>query len=127
MRKAVFGVVFSVWAAVGVAGDFNYDSPVTIEGILTSGTADPSITADEKPHKFPALQLSAPISVVCAPEDKECQPESGISLLHLVLKQDQMDFFKKHKGSHVILSGELFHSDNANHYTSVLLDVKSVN
>jgi len=119
----------ALWLACGVAfaQSFKYDVPVTLEGTLMSSTADASITYDEKPHQFPALKLHKPISVLCAPKETDCQPEMGVTILHLVLKEKEMAQFKKLKGKVVKLSGTLFHSDNGHHFTSVLLDVKSIN
>ena len=119
----------ALWLACGVAfaQSFKYDVPVTLEGTLMSSTADASITYDEKPHQFPALKLHKPISVLCAPKETDCQPEMGVTILHLVLKEKEMAQFKKSKGKVVKLSGTLFHEYTGHHFTSVLLDVKSIN
>jgi hypothetical protein len=119
-----------LWFASGVvfAQSYEYDTLATIEGTLISSTAEPEITYDEKSHQFPALKLLKPISVLCsAKKTDSCQPETGVTLLHLVLKEKQMKQFKKLKGKTVKLSGNLFHSDNGHHFTSVLLDVESIN
>lgn len=126
--RVIFVIAFltALWLACGVAvaQSFRYDEPVTLEGTLISSTADASITYDEKPHQFPSFKLRKPISVLCAPKETDCQPEMGVTVLHLVLKEKEMEQFKKLKGKVVKLSGTLFHSDNVHHYTSVLLDVK---
>lgn len=113
-------------SSVSFAQSYKYDAPVLLEGVLISSKADPAITIDEKPHQFPALQLRSPISVLCAPQATDCQPETGVTLLHLVLKEKQMAQFKKMKGKSAKLKGTLFHSDNGNHFTSVLLEVESI-
>lgn len=108
------------------AASYQYDTPVTLEGALISSTADPAITYDEKAHQFPALKLGKPISILCAPTDSECQPEIGVTMLHLVLNESQMAEFKRLKGKVAKLRGNLFHADNGHHYTSVLLEVKAI-
>ncbi|ACF42686.1 DUF4431 domain-containing protein [Pelodictyon phaeoclathratiforme] len=108
------------------AQSYRYDVPVTLEGVLVSSIADPEITYDEKSHQFPAVRLHKSISVLCAPTETDCQPELGVTLLHLVLKKPDMAKFKSLKGKPVKLNGTLFHSDNGHHFTSVLLDVGSI-
>jgi Domain of unknown function (DUF4431) len=123
----VFIIGSSVTCATAYAQSYRYDAVVELKGILISSTADPSITIDEKPHQFPALQLHKPINVLCAPNEADCQPETGIRLLHLVLRAPQMAHFKKTKGKSISVRGTLFHSHTGHHFTSVLLDVESIN
>jgi hypothetical protein len=108
------------------AESFYYNSSVSIKGTLVSETASSDITYDEKEHTYPAVKLSKPIDVLCELNDLECQPEIGIDFLQLVLKPNQIKQFKVMNHHHVIINGELFHADNGNHYTSVLIDVKSI-
>ncbi|HQH43821.1 MAG TPA: DUF4431 domain-containing protein [Syntrophorhabdaceae bacterium] len=117
-----------LWLTSGVAfaQSYKYNFPVALKGVLILSTADPAITYDEKPHQFPALKLAQPISVLCASGETDCQPEMGVTVLHLVLKEKEMAQFKKLKGKAVKVSGTLFHSDSGHHFTSVLLDVKSI-
>ena len=124
--RAVLSVALCLACSEAFAQSYKYDAPVTLEGVLVSSTADPAITYDEKSHQFPALKLRKPMSVLCAPKETDCQPETGVTLLHLVLKQPQMAGFKSLKGKAAKLSGTLFHSDNGHHFTSVLLDVESI-
>jgi hypothetical protein len=123
---AVLAVLLCFACADALVQSYKYDVLVALEGILVSSTADPAITYDEKPHQFPALKLRKPISVLCAPNAADCQPETGVTLLHLVLKQPQRAQFKSLKGKAAKLRGTLFHSDSAHHFTSVLLDVESI-
>lgn len=126
MRKVGFLIVLAGLSSACIADNFKYYEKISLEGTLTTGVAEASVTADEMPHQFPALKLDRPINVTCDQEEQDCQPEKNISLLHLVLKQDQIEIFKKRKSNKTAITGELFHSDNANHFTSVLLDVKSI-
>ena len=103
-----------------------YNEPIMLEGTLITSEADPAITFDEKPHSFPALSLSKPISVNCFPGDEECSPELGVTLLQLVLGDSEMAKFKQLKGSSAKVKGTLFHCDNGHHFTSVLLDVEAI-
>ncbi|MDR0674593.1 MAG: DUF4431 domain-containing protein [Zoogloeaceae bacterium] len=47
-------------------------------------------------------------------------------LLHLVLDEKRMAEFKSLKGRRVSVNGTLFHSDNGNRQTDVLMDVTSI-
>ncbi len=128
IKATAISLVLWFASSIAFAQSYEYDKQTTIEGILISSTAEPEITYDEKPHQFPSLKLLKPISVLCATKETDsCQPETGVTLLHLVLKEEQMKQFKKLKGKTVKLSGNLFHSDNGHHFTSVLLDVESIN
>jgi len=119
-------VVLWLTYTVAFAQSYVYGAPVELEGVLISSTADPAITYDEKPHQFKALNLRKPINVLCSQRETDCQPELGITFLHLVLKEKQMTQFKKLKGKTAKLSGTLFHSHTGHHFTSVLLDVQSI-
>ena len=109
-----------------LAQPYQYGAPVTLEGTLLTSTADASITFDEKAHDFPALKLDKPISVLCSHKETDCTPETGVILLQLVLRPQQMEQFKKLKGKSVKVRGTLFHSDNGHHFTSVLIDVQEI-
>lgn len=119
-------VTLLVAPAMCKAEGIQYNQPIMLEGTLITSEADPAITFDEKPHKFPAISLSKPISVTCSPGDEECSSELGVTLLHLVLGDAEMTKFKKLKGNSVKVKGTLFHADNGHHFTSVLLDVESI-
>ncbi|MCE5315734.1 MAG: DUF4431 domain-containing protein [Parachlamydia sp.] len=126
--KAVLILLFVsiLFCSNAFAQSLTYGSQVEVEGILVSSMADPSITYDEKPHQFPALKLSKPISVACAQKERYCQQENDVTLLQLVLKKERMDQFKKLKGKRVKLIGSLFHSETGHHFTSVLLNVGAI-
>jgi Domain of unknown function (DUF4431) len=101
---------------------------VTLNGKLLWSMADPAITIDERPHRFPAIALHEPITVLCAPADtpEECEPEMGVTLLHLVLDDLEWAQFRRLAGKTVRLSGTLFHSHTGHHFTSVLMDVDAI-
>ena len=53
------------------------------------------------------------------------EPESNLSIIQLVLKNDE-DWKKMENGNHVRISGALFHAMWAHHHTRVLLDAKKI-
>jgi hypothetical protein len=128
MKKGlIFVICFLGFVCTNVFGQtYKYDSVITLEGVFISAIADAAITSDEKPHKYTALKLNKPISVLCKSDDQYCETEDGVMLLQLVLKDAEWSKYKKLKGKKVKVQGTLFHSDNGNHFTSVLLDVSSI-
>jgi hypothetical protein len=115
-----------VFASPVVAENYVCELPATLEGTLMLEKSDPSTSSDEKSHSFPALRLKKAISVGCQTDDELCSPEQNVSVLQLALNGKQSEQFKKFKGSVAKVSGKLFHSDNGNHYTNVLIDVTSI-
>lgn len=64
------------------------------------------------------MQLASPITVQGSPEEAT---EKGVVLLHMSLDEKMMKTFKSLKGKRVAVTGTLFHSDNGNHQTNVLV------
>ena len=90
---------------------------VSLQGTLLSGDG---MTPDGDKLKFPAIRLAAPISV--PPDARRDWPaEQGVVLLHLALDDRNMAAFKRLKGKPVKVTGTLFHADNGNHQTNVLM------
>lgn len=77
---------------------------------------------DRKVYPF-ILVLDKAIEVK---EDKEYQRESGVSKIQLALPYSDIEKAKKLKNGIVKVKGSLFHSDNGNHYTAVLMEVKKI-
>jgi hypothetical protein len=123
---AVLFIFLCLSCADTFAESYKYNTEVTLEGALVLPTADPEVTNCDKPHQFPAINLPDPISVVCDPMDTGCQGETGVILLHLVLKQPQMAKFKKLKGKTAKVTGTLFHAESGHDFTSVLMNVDSI-
>lgn len=88
---------------------------VTVHGKLLSA---PGATPDGKKLTFPAIQLDSPITVE---GDQESPTERGVVLMHLVLNPRMMESFKSLKGQPATITGSLFHADNGNHQTNVLM------
>lgn len=90
---------------------------VSLQGTLLSGDGT---TPDGDKLKFPAIRLFAPISV---PDDarRDWSAEQGVVLLHLALDDRNMAAFKRLKGKRVKVTGTLFHADNGNQQTNVLV------
>ena len=115
---AFFMLVFS---CVALAASYGYEPhKVTLSGRLISADGE---TPDGKALKFPALQLNQPILVE---GNQDTPTEKGVLLLHVVLNQDMMKKFKELKGKSVVVKGTLFHSDNGNHQTNVLIAPSSI-
>jgi hypothetical protein len=109
------------FACSAFAVSYRYEPQnVSLSGRLISADGE---TPDGKAIKFPALQLSQPILVE---GDQDTPTEKGVLLLHLVLNQDLMSKFKELKGKSVVVKGTLFHSDNGNHQTNVLIAPSSI-
>jgi hypothetical protein len=113
-------------ASKGTAKAYTEGNSVTIDGILFSAIADPSITIDGKPHSYPAIKLNTPLNFICKIVDDFCHPELNVSLLQLVLNNSMMESFKKHKGSVVRVEGSLFYSGTGHHFTPVLITVTGI-
>jgi hypothetical protein len=110
-------------ASTPAALPLRYDpAVVTLQGTLRSGDG---MTPDGQKLKFPALRLSAPIAVAQdAPRDWPA--EQGVVLLHLALDEKNMAAFKRLKGKPVQVTGTLFHADNGNQQTKVLIFPESI-
>lgn len=109
---------------IALAQSYSYGSDVILYGTLVSPSGE---TPDELKINFPALELVFPITVNGTPGEEDFQPtEKGIMLLHLLLDEKRMAEFKSLKGRRVSVNGTLFHSDNGNHQTDVLMDVTSI-
>ena len=119
-------VVLSVISSAAVGQTHRYGPNVDLTGVLVTATADAKITIDEKPHSFSALQLLKPVNVLCGSADKDCTPELGVMFLQLTMRGPQFEQFKKLQGKTVRVSGTLYHSETGHHFTSVLIDVRSI-
>ena len=114
--KYLAAIVFCFFSFSVFASSYKYEpATVTLSGKLVSADGE---TPDEEPLKFPALLLNKAIVVQ---GDQETPTEIGVVLLHMVLNDSTMKKFKKYKGRLVTVRGSLFHSDNGNHQTNVLI------
>jgi hypothetical protein len=124
MKKSMFSaaVVLLIMSISCIAQEYQYEPyAVTLHGTLRS---EPGETPDGKKIKFPALQLAKPITVQGTSEDPPT--EKGVVLLHMVLNDKMMNSFKNLKDKRVTVTGTLFHSDNGNHQTNVLVTPMSI-
>ena len=115
---AGIALAFALTASLVAAKTLPYDPAiVTLQGTLVSGDG---MTPDGAKLKFPAIRLTQPISV---PQDepRDWSAEQGVVLLHMALDDKNMAAFKRLKGKPVKVTGTLFHADNGNHQTSVLV------
>ncbi|WP_177225646.1 DUF4431 domain-containing protein [Variovorax sp. OK605] len=123
MNRFLATLALALFASIATAKTLPYDpAVVTLQGTLLSGDG---MTPDGKKLKFPAIRLAEPISV---PEDepRDWSAEKGVVLLHLALDDKNMAAFKRLKGKPVKVTGKLFHSDNGNHQTNVLIFAVSI-
>ena len=104
-----------------VPTNLTYDSVVTLRGKLISALGEGN---DEKMHNYPALQLEKPLSVLGT--DELNVSEQDVVLIQLSLNDTLFKQYEKLNGNNVLVTGTLFHSDNGNHYTHVLMDTSAI-
>jgi hypothetical protein len=120
-RFLKIGLTLVAFTASAFAATYTYGpQKVRLQGRLISADG---ATPDGKAIKFPALELTRPIVVV---GDEESPTEKGVRVLQMVLNQNLMKDFKTLKGQSVLVEGTLFHSDNGNHQTEVLVTPSSI-
>jgi hypothetical protein len=118
MKRLIFtALIFSLSSPLlGFAQTYKYEPAiVTLQGrlLLASGQ-----TPDGKKINFPALQLPKPVTIQ---GDQESPTEKGVILMHMVIEPKMMNTFNSLKGKSVSVTGTMFHSDNGNHQTNVLI------
>jgi hypothetical protein len=116
---ARIALAFALTASLATAAKLLPYEPaiVTLQGTLVSSDG---MTPAGARLKFPAIRLAEPIAV---PQDdpRDWPAEQGVVLLHMALDDKNMAAFKRLKGKPVKVTGTLFHADNGNHQTSVLV------
>jgi len=123
MTRPLIALAFALAASLATAKPLPYEPAiVTLQGTLLSADG---MTPDGAKLKFPAIRLAKPISV---PEDepRDWPAEKNVVLLHMALDEKNMAAFKRLKGQTVKVTGGLFHSDNGNHQTDVLVFPASI-
>ena len=123
MTRALIALAFALTASLASANPLPYEPTiVTLQGTLLSADG---MTPDGAKLKFPAIRLAKPISV---PEDepRDWPAEKNVVLLHMALDEKNMAAFKRLKGQTVKVTGGLFHPDNGNHQTDVLIFPASI-
>ena len=124
MSNAVWGTLLLSFAFpfAAYAQAYKYEpTVVTLQGTLLSA---PGEAPSGKKITFPALQLARAITVQGTSAD--VPTEKGVVLLHMVLDDKAMPVFKSLKGTRVNVTGTLFHSDNGNHQTNVLVTPSTI-
>ena len=122
MKKTIIALFFAAASAITAAQPYAYEPAVVrLTGTLMS---PPGEAPSGKKITFPALQLSSPIVVTGTSE--ESPTEKGVMLLHMVLDEKLMATFKALKGKRAEVTGTLFHSDNGNHQTNVLIQTQAI-
>lgn len=105
---------------------FIYGTPVALEGkfVLSPGRA--TAPNGSKPQSLPTLSLSAPVELRCEPSTRDCQPESNVTTLLLILAPSEMVNILEYINKLVTVRGKLFHPDNPYQFNGVLLDVDAI-
>ena len=108
--------------APNTANQYSYEpTSVKLHGALVTARGE---TPDGKSIEFPALKLINGITV--KGNSQEVPTEQDIALLQMVLNNSTKEVFNQLKGKRVEVSGTLFHSDNGNHQTKVLISPTSI-
>ncbi len=97
---------------------FEYDKPYTFKGKIVKKVYYDNETGN---HNFLALELYKPI---CTLPKEYARRESEIT--HMQISSGGSNMVQKLEGRHVELKGSLYHSDNAHHFTKVLISLKSI-
>lgn len=114
-------ILAMVLSATSHSQTYKYEpATVSLQGKLLSATGE---SPDGKRITYPALKLNTPIVVN---GDQDTPTEKGVVLLHMSLGNESMADFKRLKGKSVTVLGTLFHSDNGNHQTNVLISPSSI-
>jgi hypothetical protein len=96
---------------------YKYEPVVTtLDGVLIYMSG---ITPDEQPVRFPAIKLSQPISV---DKNQDNEEETNVEFIQLaILTDEMMTWVKSLEDKPVSITGTLYHADNGNHHTNVLM------
>lgn len=95
-------------------------STYTLKGVLQSVAGE---TPDGGKLTFPAIKLEQPITVQ---GDGETPTEKSVTLMQLVLNAETQQVFVELEGKTVSITGTMFHADNANHQTNVLIAASAI-
>jgi hypothetical protein len=117
MKKFTAALFLAATSFAAGAQAIKYEpAVVSLSGTLLSSEGE---SPSGKAIAFPALQLAKPITVQ---GDADTPTERGVALMHMVLGDPKMmAAFKSLKGKPVVVTGTLFHADNGNHQTAVLV------
>ena len=122
MTRSLIALALAFATSIAAAQSYPYEpAVVTLQGTLLSS---PGETPDGVKLRFPSLRLGKPITVQNAPNDPDT--EKGVVLMHMALNEKNMATFKRLKGQPVKVVGTLFHADNGNQQTNVLVSPVSI-
>jgi hypothetical protein len=96
---------------------YKYEPIVTtLDGVLIYMSG---VTPDDQPVRFPAIKLSQPIAV---DKNQDNEAESNVEFIQLaILTDEMMAWVKSLEDKPVSITGTLYHADNGNHHTNVLI------
>jgi hypothetical protein len=99
----------------------------TLTGMVVELTAEPSVTYDEKSHKFIALKLLNPINVLSDSEsDLNDRHFAGVGVVQLVQIKTSLPLVKYINKKVSVHCSELFESHSGHHFTDVLCDLNNI-
>ena len=109
---------------------YYYETDVSIIGVfdIEEHYYDATIRVGEVTYPY-FLFLSSPIKVVPSRADDEMNlVETGVNKIQLAMDSNLINKLKSKKayGKKIKVTGELYHSYNAHHFSEVLMSVKSV-
>lgn len=88
----------------------------TLDGMLIYMSG---VTPDDQPIRFPAIKLSQSISV---DKNQDNEAETNVEFIQLaILTDEMMTWVKSLENKPVSITGTLYHADNGNHHTNVLM------
>ena len=118
---AITLLVMSRFSSASAPEEYKYGpATFTLQVKLFTATGE---NADGKKITYPAIQLINPITVQ---GDQETPTEKAVVLMQMVLEPKMADLFKTMNGETVFVTGSMFHSDNGNHITNVLVTPSAI-
>lgn len=125
--KVVLLLSFFAQGAYCAESTIKAGNEATLSGMVVELTADPSITFDEKSHKFIALKLLSPINVLSDPEDDlNDRHFAGVGVVQLVQIKTNLPLIKYKNKKVSVHCSELFESHSGHHFTDVLCDLNKI-
>ena len=99
-------------------GCYEYNTPHIFRGTVVKKVYHDNETGK---HNYLALELDKPI---CTLQKEYASSEREIT--HMQISSGGNNMIQKLKGKYVELKGSLYHSDNAHHFTKVLISLNSI-
>jgi hypothetical protein len=121
---SILSIAISITVLVGedkvpeFDGCYEYNTPYIFRGTVVKKVYHDNETGK---HHYLALELDNPI---CTLQKEYATRESEI--MHMQISSGGNNMIQKLEGKYVELKGSLYHSDNAHHFTKVLISLNSI-